>query len=200
MTLAGSATGIPPRRIDGIVAGSSPTDRSAWVAAALEAANGAAAFIRERALTRHELVWEEKAANDFVSAVDVGAEERIRESLLASLPGITIVGEELGPSGDTRAGFVAVVDPLDGTSNFLHGYPSYAVSIGIAIDGIPVAGVVHDVARGGVYTAAAGGGAWVDGVRMHVSTTAHRRALSWARAFRSRPRTERTRTSSNCVP
>ena len=143
-----------------------------WLAAAVQAADEAAAFIRERALTRHELVWEEKAANDFVSAVDIGAEERIRESLLLSLPDIRIVGEELAPSGDTRSGFVAVVDPLDGTSNFLHGYPSYAVSIGIAIDGVPVAGVINDVARGGVYSAVAGGGAWVDGTRLHVSSTA----------------------------
>lgn len=172
MTLPGRSAGISAARIEGTVAGSTPADRSAWLFAAVTAAEGAAAFIRERALTRHELVWEEKAANDFVSAVDIGAEERIRASLLAALPGIRIVGEELGPSGDTRSGWVAVVDPLDGTSNFLHGYPSYAVSIGIAVDGVPVAGVVHDVARGGVYAAVAGGGAWVDGTRMQVSTTA----------------------------
>lgn len=144
-------------------------DRTFWLDAAVRAAAGAASFIAERALTRHDLVWEEKAATDFVSAVDVGAEERIRESLLSAIPGLRIVGEELGPSGDTQRGLVAVVDPLDGTSNFLHGYPSYAVSIGIALDGEPMAGVVHDVARGGVYTATAGGGAWVDGVRMGVS-------------------------------
>lgn len=150
---------------------STAADRSHWLSAAVVAAAGAATFIAERSLTRHELVWEEKAATDFVSAVDIGAEERIRESLRRALPDLRIVGEELGPDGDMQSGLVAVVDPLDGTSNFLHGYPSYAVSIGIALDGVPVAGVVHDVARGGVYTATAGGGAWVDGTRMGVSST-----------------------------
>lgn len=150
---------------------SSETDRAFWLRSAVEAAAIAARFIAEGALTRHALVWEEKAATDFVSAVDIGAEERIRESLLTAIPDLRIVGEELGATGDMTSGLVAIVDPLDGTSNFLHGYPSYAVSIGIALDGVPVAGVVHDVARGGVYSATEGGGAWVDGVRMAVSAT-----------------------------
>ena len=175
MTLPGRATSSShdPMPVAGheIVAGSTAADRAHWLAAATHGASLAATFIAERASTRHELVWEEKAATDFVSAVDIGAEERIRDALLTALPDLRIVGEELGPTGDTRSGLVAVVDPLDGTSNFLHGYPSYAVSIGIALDGVPVAGVVHDVARGGVYTAVAGGGAWVDGVRMAVSAT-----------------------------
>ncbi|MES2522766.1 MAG: inositol monophosphatase family protein [Gemmatimonadota bacterium] len=149
----------------------SATDLAFWLDAARRAAAEAAAFIEERSRSRHEIVWMEKAATDFVSAVDIGAEERIRASLLASIPELRIVGEELGPNGDTGSGLTAIVDPLDGTSNFLHGYPSYCVSIGIAIDGVPVVGVVNDVARGGEYTATAGGGAFVDGVPMRVSTT-----------------------------
>ena len=143
---------------------------SAWLAAARDAAAAAAAFIAERAATRHDLVWEEKSDTDFVSAVDIGAEERIRDILMARLPGLRIVGEELGPDGDTGAGFVAVVDPLDGTTNFLHGFPAYGVSICLAVDGVPRVGVVHDVARGGVYWAVAGHGAWRDATRLHVST------------------------------
>ena len=141
-----------------------------WLAAAREAAGVAATFIAEQAATRHQLVWEEKTAIDFVSAVDIGAEERIRDILTARLPGIGIVGEELGPAGDTSRGFVAIVDPLDGTTNFLHGFPAYCVSIAIAVDGVPRVGVVHDVARGGVYWAVAGRGAWCDATPLHVST------------------------------
>jgi len=143
---------------------------SEWLAAAREAAATAAAFIAGRAADRHDVVWEEKAETDFVSAVDIGAEERIRDILLSRLPGVRVVGEELGPTGDTAAGLVAVVDPLDGTTNYLHGFPSYCVSICIAVDGVPRVGVVHDVARGGVFWAVDGHGAWHDDKRIHVST------------------------------
>jgi len=142
---------------------------STWLAAAREAASTAATFIAERAATRHDLVWEEKAETDFVSAVDIGAEERIRDILTARLPELRVVGEELGSDGDTSTGLVAVVDPLDGTTNFLHGFPAYCVSICIAMDGVPRVGVVHDVARGGVFWAVAGHGAWHDDQRIHVS-------------------------------
>ena len=145
-------------------------DHQHWREAALAAASAAAEFIAECALTRHLLTWEEKSASDFVSIVDVGAEERIGAILLERIPELRIVGEELGPAGDTGTGLVAIVDPLDGTTNFLHGYPSYGVSICIAVDGVPQVGVVHDVARGGVYLAMAGGGAFLDGQPLHVST------------------------------
>ena len=140
-----------------------------WLAAAKDAAATAAAFIADRAATRHELVWEEKTAVDFVSEVDIGAEQRIRDILLARIPDLRIVGEELGPEGNTSDGLVAIVDPLDGTTNFLHGYPSYNVSICIARNGVPRAGVVHDVARGGVFWAVAGEGAYHNDARIHVS-------------------------------
>ncbi|MEO7521378.1 MAG: inositol monophosphatase family protein [Gemmatimonas sp.] len=146
-------------------------DLAHWRESILRAAATAAEFIAERARERHEIVWREKSPTDFVTDVDIGAEERIRASLQASIRELRYVGEELGPTGDTSTGLVAVVDPLDGTSNFLHGYPSYGVSIGIVLDGVPVAAVVHDVARGGVYTATAGGGAYLDDVPIRVSST-----------------------------
>jgi myo-inositol-1(or 4)-monophosphatase len=145
---------------------------ASWLEVAKHAAAEAARFIAASAATRHQLVWEEKAATDFVSTVDIGAEERIRAVFAARAPDVAIVGEELGPSGDTRNGVVAIVDPLDGTTNFLHGYPSYAVSICIALDGAPLVGVVHDVARGGVYWATRGGGAWRDDAPLRVSSLA----------------------------
>ena len=149
---------------------SQPTDRAQWAAVACEAASIAAEFIAEQAGKRETLLWEAKSPTDFVSLVDVGAEQRIVDCFRKHLPELTVIGEELGPNGDVRNGLVAVVDPLDGTTNFLHGYPAYGVSICVAVDGIAQAACVHDVARGGVYTATLGGGAFVDGEPLKVST------------------------------
>lgn len=149
---------------------SSIPSRATWLSAAIEAAAIAAAFIAEHAEKRESLLWESKSPTDFVSLVDVGAEQRIVDCFRARLPQLTVIGEELGPTGDTSSGLVAVVDPLDGTTNFLHGYPAYCVSICVALDGVAQAAVVHDVARGGVYTATLGGGSFVDGVPLRVST------------------------------
>ncbi|MBL0938179.1 MAG: inositol monophosphatase [Gemmatimonadaceae bacterium] len=151
--------------------------RQAWRDIAADAASQAGAFIREESASRETLVWEEKSATDFVSRVDLGAEEIIRHHFAALAPEIRVVGEELG-GGNTTDGLVAIVDPLDGTTNFLHGFPNYGVSICIALDGEPQAGVVYDVARGGLYHATLGGGAFVDQKRLHVSTvTTPARAL-----------------------
>lgn len=151
-------------------------DRHRWRDAAVHAAAVAAEFIRQESRSRDAITWQSKSATDFVSHVDIGAEERIREILSTHIPGIRVVGEELGSDGDPESGLVAIVDPLDGTTNFLHGFPNYAVSICVALDGVPQAGVVHDIMRGGaenrdtVCTATAGDGAFANGVRMRVST------------------------------
>lgn len=146
--------------------------RQDWRDASIAAADTAARFITHEAMSHRTLAWEEKSATDFVSRVDVGAEERIRDMLTARIPGIRIVGEELSADARPDEGLVAIVDPLDGTTNFLHGFPNYCVSICIALDGVPQAGVVHDVARGGVLHATAGDGAFADSSRLQVSTTA----------------------------
>jgi myo-inositol-1(or 4)-monophosphatase len=145
--------------------------RQDWRDTAVAAANAAAQFITHEAMSRHTLTWEEKSATDFVSLVDVGAEERIRDMITARIPGIRMVGEELSSDAHPEQGLVAIVDPLDGTTNFLHGFPNYGVSICIALDGVPQAAVVHDVARGGVLHATAGDGAFVNSSRLRVSTT-----------------------------
>ena len=103
--------------------------------------------------------WTVKGSRDFVTEVDRTAEQIIAEVLLAAEPGSRIVGEELSPELVTD-GLVWVVDPLDGTTNFLHGFPSYAVSIAAAVDGSLQAGVVLHVPRDEVYCASRGGGAW----------------------------------------
>lgn len=145
-------------------------ERAHWASIATEAASVAAAFIAENAEKRETLLWEAKSPTDFVSLVDIGAEHRIVDCFRERLPEVTVIGEELGPDGDLHNGLVAVVDPLDGTTNFLHGYPAYCVSICVALDGVAQAACVHDVARGGVYTATLGGGSFVDGVPLRVST------------------------------
>jgi myo-inositol-1(or 4)-monophosphatase len=143
--------------------------RLAWRTVAADAARAASAFIAEKAHTRHALVWEEKSATDFVSEVDLGAEAMIRRHFEQAAPDIRVVGEELG-GGGTEEGLVAIVDPLDGTTNFLHGFPNYCVSICVALDGVPQAAAICDTARGGMYHATAGGGAFCDETPLHVST------------------------------
>ena len=138
---------------------------------ARSAAARAAAFVRSVERPSDPAGWHLKASRDFVTEVDRAAERLITEILLAGDPRATIIGEELTPSLTTD-GLVWVVDPLDGTTNFLHGYPAYAVSIAAAVDGDLQAGVVHHVPRDEVYWAARAGGAWCGERRLHVSPIA----------------------------
>lgn len=145
--------------------------RRHWRDTAAAAATAAGDFIRAESTSRESLVWEEKSATDFVSRVDLGAEKIIRRHFAEHAPDVRVVGEELG-GGNPAEGLVAIVDPLDGTTNFLHGFPNYGVSICVALDGVPQAGVVFDVARGGLYHATRDGGAFVDDRPLRVSTVA----------------------------
>jgi myo-inositol-1(or 4)-monophosphatase len=113
--------------------------------------------------------WSLKGARDFVTDVDRTAERLISDTLLAGEPDAQVVGEELQPRLVT-AGLVWIVDPLDGTTNFLHDFPWYAVSIAAALDGVLQAGVVVQVPRNEIYTATAGGGAWLGQRRLEVSS------------------------------
>ena len=112
--------------------------------------------------------WEAKGPQDWVTTVDREAEEIIRSVLEREAPGGRVVGEELGPEM-VSGGLVWVVDPLDGTTNFLHDFPAYAVSIGAQLDGQLVAGVVHDVPRDLVHHGAIGHGAWTGDLPLRVS-------------------------------
>ncbi len=138
---------------------------------AVAAADAAATFIRERSADVASLVWEQKSAVDFVSEVDRGAEERIRDIVLGRHAGASVIGEELSPDILADSGLAFIVDPLDGTTNFLHGYPEYAVSIGVAREGDLVAAVVVNVPTRERFTAICGDGAWRDGSPIRVSPT-----------------------------
>lgn len=135
----------------------------------VNAARAAAEVIATGAASRATLEWESKGAADFVSEVDREAERRVSAMLAAECPLGTIIGEEFSPGEVRLEGLVFIVDPLDGTTNFLHGYPEYAVSIGAVQDGELVAGVILNAANGDLYTAAAGSGAWLNGERIGVS-------------------------------
>lgn len=103
-----------------------------------------------------------KQAGDVASAIDAEAEALLRERLLTLWPGAGFHGEE-GGGTPLDAPAVWVVDPLDGSANYLRGYPQYAVAIALLLDGEPVLGVVQDPCRGETFSAHRGGGATVDG-------------------------------------
>jgi len=152
------------------VTGSGAND--ALLSVALEAARAAAAVIRDATPRVRAIVWREKGAADFVSEVDIAAETAVLGVVRRRIPAARILAEEsaatLAP-GEQESGVLFVVDPLDGTTNFLHGYPEYAVSVGVLRDGELAAGVVVDVPLGEEFTATAGGGAYRGQERMHVS-------------------------------
>jgi myo-inositol-1(or 4)-monophosphatase len=120
--------------------------------------------------THRPTAWIAKGHHDWVTEVDRSAEALIAETLLQGAPGSHIVGEELSPVMISQ-GLVWIVDPLDGTTNFLHGYPQYAVSIAAAVDGVLEAGVVLDVPRECLYGAVRGRGAWLGSTHLRVSET-----------------------------
>jgi len=146
----------------------SPLDLSRVAAAA---ARQAAAWLRTARPPADPATWSEKSHHDFVTEVDRTAEAIITEALLAAEPRSRVVGEELQPELHTD-GLVWIVDPLDGTTNFLHGYPQFAVSIGAAVDGRLEAGVVIQVPSGATWHAGRGHGAWLDEAPVRVSTLA----------------------------
>ena len=126
-------------------------------------------MIREATAQREKLVWETKGHSDFVSEVDKASEREIVAIIDHRLPDAIVLGEELSPTVIASKGVVVIADPLDGTTNFLHGYPEYSVSIGIARNGVLCAGVVLNVARDEEFTARRGNGAFMNGKRIHVS-------------------------------
>jgi len=151
---------------------SSSPDRSsdslaAFLEGAVDAARAAGAVIQEGARNRGNLNIERKTANDFVSEIDKRAERVIIDTLSERFPGHGFKAEESGESGSSR--YTWLIDPLDGTTNFLHGIPYYCVSIALRIDDVVVAGVVFDPTSGRQFTATRGNGAFLDGRRIRVS-------------------------------
>lgn len=159
-------------------AATSRTDHRALLATCVAAAAKGAEVVRAGAERRSSLVWESKDRFDFVSDVDRASEAAIIEVVSTRHPDATLLAEEGSPNASTTHGLVFVADPLDGTTNFLHGMPWYAVSIAALMDGVPVAGAIVNVASGELFTATKGGGARRAGQAIRVSeTTEPSRAL-----------------------
>lgn len=110
-----------------------------------------------------------KSAGDFVSRADVRAEEVIREALMDARPNYGWLGEESDPIEGKDPTRRWIVDPLDGTTNFLHGLPHWAVSIALEHKGEIVAGVVYDASKDEMFVAEKGQGAWLNDSRLRVS-------------------------------
>jgi len=131
---------------------------------ALEAARVAGESIRQAATAVHELRIEEKSAFDYVSRVDRDSELLIREIVTERFPQHSFLGEEYGAANDTEdAEYQWIVDPLDGTTNFLRGIPHYAVSIAVQKHGQLEHAVVYDVAKEVMFYASRGDGVFING-------------------------------------
>jgi myo-inositol-1(or 4)-monophosphatase len=111
---------------------------------------------------------EHKGAVDLVTEVDLACEDAVRTVLRRHTPEIPVLGEEGGGPWEARTRWI--VDPLDGTTNFVHGFPWFCVSVGLEVDGMARAGAVFDPIRGAMYRAQTGCGATCDGTRLAVSS------------------------------
>jgi myo-inositol-1(or 4)-monophosphatase len=139
---------------------------------AVKAARKAGSIITRASHDIDKLNIQSKRQNDFVSEVDHAAEEAIISVLRDAYPTHGFIGEESGPK-NADAEFVWVIDPLDGTTNFLHGVPQYCVSIGLLHKGVPNQAVVYDPNRNELFTATKGVGAYLNDRRIRVTKTAH---------------------------
>ena len=137
---------------------------------AVKAARSAGSVINRAALDLDVLKIGTKGPNDFVSEVDRKAEEIIIQTLLEAYPGHGILAEESGREHGARdSDYVWIIDPLDGTTNFLHGFPVYAVSIALAFRGVVQQAVVYDPTRNDLFFASKGRGAFLNDRRLRVS-------------------------------
>jgi len=116
---------------------------------------------------RGELEVEAKGLQDFVSVADRAVERMLVDRLLAEFPADAFLGEEHGQAGS--GGVCWVIDPIDGTSNFVRGISFWCVSVGLLVDNVPVLGFIHDPVRDELFAARRGHGAFCDGRRMRAS-------------------------------
>jgi myo-inositol-1(or 4)-monophosphatase len=140
---------------------------------AVKAARRAGSIINRASLDVDKLTVSVKQQSDFVTEVDRAAEAAIIEILREAYPDHGILAEESGLAGSAAdAEYQWIIDPLDGTTNFIHGVPQYAVSIGLAHKGIITQAVVYDPNRNELFTASKGGGAFLNEKRIRVSKRA----------------------------
>jgi myo-inositol-1(or 4)-monophosphatase len=143
-------------------------------ATAVEAALAAGRI--QRSFFRHQLTIDKKGPIDLVTAADLAVEQDFRQRIASRFPTHAVLGEEgVATAEPTTSAFRWIVDPLDGTTNFLHGIPQFAISIALERDGVIVAGVIYNPANEELFTAERGKGAFLNDQRLRVAA---RRRLS----------------------
>jgi len=137
---------------------------------AVKAARRAGSVINQASQNLDLLNVSKKSHSDYVSEVDGAAEDAIIKVLLAAYPDHAILAEESGRRGDEKnSEYQWIIDPLDGTTNFLHGFPKYSVSIAVKHKGVLSHAVVYDPTNNELFTASRGGGAFLNDRRIRVS-------------------------------
>ncbi len=155
---------------------------------AIRAAREAGKIINRAALDVESVRISQKQVNDFVTEVDHAAEKIIIETLLTAYPDHGILAEESGQEhGAKDAEFVWIIDPLDGTTNFIHGFPVYCVSIALAVKGKVEQAVIYDPTRNDLFTATKGRGAYMNDRRLRVSKRIRFQECLIATGFPHRP-------------
>ncbi len=155
---------------------------------AIKAARAAGAIINRAALDVESVRVSAKQTNDFVTEIDQAAEAAIIETLLTAYPGHGILAEESGSEhGAKDSEFVWIIDPLDGTTNFIHGFPVYCVSIALAVKGKIEQAVVYDPTRNDLFCASKGRGAYMNDRRIRVAKRIHLRECLISTGFPYRP-------------
>jgi myo-inositol-1(or 4)-monophosphatase len=143
---------------------------------AIDIAEAAGGVVRDGLKTARAGVWTKTSGTDMVTDIDRASEALIAALLAERRPDDALVGEE-GTDRPGTTGVRWIVDPIDGTTNYLYGYPAFSVSVAVEVDGVVVAGAVHDVVHTETFTALLGAGAWRDGEPL---TTNHPDALGYA--------------------
>ncbi len=139
---------------------------------AIEAAQLGGEVLRAHVNAAHTRRIAAKSEFDFVTNVDHESEAVVVAHLQKHFPQHKILAEEGGARGATSASVEWIIDPLDGTANYMHGVPNFAVSIAARQNGAVLCGVVYDPLRDELFTARQGEGAFLNGKRLHVTTTA----------------------------
>jgi myo-inositol-1(or 4)-monophosphatase len=155
---------------------------------AVKAARAAGAIINRAALDIESVRISQKQVNDYVTEVDHASEQAIIETLLAAYPGHGILAEESGGEhGAKDSEYVWIIDPLDGTTNFIHGFPVYCISIALAVQGKVEQAVIFDPTRNDLFTATRGRGAYLNDRRLRVSKRIRLQESLIATGFPYRP-------------
>ncbi len=155
---------------------------------AIKAARAAGAIINRAALDVESVRVSQKQSNDFVTEVDQASENAIIETLLTAYPDHGILAEESGSTrGNPHAEAVWIIDPLDGTTNFIHGFPVYCVSIALQVKGRLEQAVVYDPTRNDLFTATRGRGAYLNERRIRVGKRTRLQECLLSTGFPFRP-------------